>query len=741
MENNNNKQDNLKFKEEAQNLLKNINILEIIYNLSIGILLRQSAKRRFISYIYIKTREENGEEAKIAVSLLLVALNLFILDIIFLFTLLPSSIVAYLVAITVLNVVVTLIYKVSNEFTAKQFLNVARETLKDNSQQMTFKENYIYYRTPLLLLEYADLLNEYLTSNLTSTRKTKADKYNFEIIEPRYSRLGTQKRQFLEAIESYLGKESILQIRVRDNLKRDRITSLADYPISHFKILPRRVANQLTAVDHSIILADAKAIIDEESNLRYFDLLKSEYASYIKEYAEIAEQEAKLKAEHEEKQRRKQEKANNEKIKNELMEKYNNKKVVKALLFLYADSTKEMLNAYPRDLFRNGIEATDDYLKVRMNLNSDASIANVKKQLSTVENGTGLNVKVLENQENRSVFSFFFKLNNNLKSRHMNYEEVAEEGKQGIITIGKGYLGDYKVKIPTQDAPFFALVGGLSRSGKSTLATRLLLNTIYMEYEDGEKVYEDYFISSVKDEDYTANSFKDKGMMIVNNPIDTLNMLRLVDRIGYERKEFLLKYNMINIKQYNKKSDKKMSKIMVVMDEYANLLRSADSLVIEEDGKKVKVREAIENLITKINMEHGSRGINSIIITQNFSKSEVGKVRDSVECLILGYNAENVWSSYDNSGEIGKLLKTKEDNIQGIFLMNSRAFEPTKGTKSENINGFVELKTHFIDTDEIRSGLTADDSTNYDTAIKYAKDISKQKENEILIDDEDDDFL
>lgn len=585
---------------------------------------------------------------------------------------------------------------------------------------VAFSIGLIYYMFSYLTFDYggSNLLNV-LAENMDKQGIRLKDSYfNNMIVLYRYfdeyqKTMGVtiDERGKIEIVEDKeLG--SILKFYVNED-KNTNITSITDYRLTYYKVYPfldeynnnaklqnkRQVAVML---DQILLMA-----INQDEDVSSLYAKKEEFWDCFPELRGLADQRRA------EEDALRQEQADNV-FYADIAKKSLSERAVSIIKFLRKES--ENLGMSPHDLNGLGIKGNNDYLKVRMHLNQGTTYAQAKAKLAYIGSKTGLIPKIIEITTTDSSIYLMFYLNKSLKSRAMTIEEIKEEGKKGIFTLGKGYLGDYTTKIPREDQPFFVLVGGLSRSGKSTLATRLLGNTTYLQDENGFYDYQDYFISSVKDEDYTANGFKQSGMFVTGSPEETYNMLCLVDKIATERKELFLENDVINIKQYNKKfKNNKMGKIMLVMDEYANLFRACGSRKIETENGKMKLKDAIEERLVKINAEHGSRGVSSIVITQNFMKEEVGKVRDTIEAKILGNAEGNVWSSYDNTGEIGKIMQKKSEEVQGVFLMNSKAFQPLKGVETDVVQGFIETKTHFIDTEDILEGF----DRTYETAAKY----------------------
>lgn len=587
----------------------------------------------------------------------------------------------------------------------------------------------IYYLVTVLAFTYEDnaLLNHIADLQDKQGIRMKDAYYTNVLVLYRYfleyqRALGVtidMSKQFKTEWDDDFG--TLLYFTIKED-KQKVITSLSDHLITYYKAIPfidpyqKKLKMQQNRV--SVVMLDQILLyeINKGENISELFATKEEYLNYfveLKERAELKKQQALIEKEKE--------------LENKVVKKLKaqgfDDRSVNIIRYLRKDS--EVLGMSPHNLFKNGIKGNKDYLKVRMSLNQGTTLAQAKAKVSYIGSKTGFTPKIKEIQSTDSAINLIFYLNRSLKSRRMTMKDIEEEAKQGLFTVGKGYLGDYTVKIPREDSPFFALVGGLSRSGKSTLATRLLVNTTYLQDENGNYDYEHYFVSSVKDEDYTANGFKQSGMFVTGSPFETYTMLKLIDRTATERKQVFLNNDVINIKQYNNKfPNRKMGKIMLVMDEYANLFKACGNKKIEINGGKVKLKDAIEQLFVKINAEHGSRGVNSIVITQNFMKDEVGLVRDTIEAKILGNAQGNVWSSYDPSGQINKMLQSKSDEVQGVFLINSKAFRPVRGVEYDETAGFVETKTHFIDTPDIRAGF----NRTYNTEKQFGNVIREESE-------------
>lgn len=374
---------------------------------------------------------------------------------------------------------------------------------------------------------------------------------------------------------------------------------------------------------------------------------------------------------------------------------------------LRQDDVKEKLGMYVHDAFAEGIVENKYFIKIRMVL-QNTNKAKAKSLLNEIGLITSITPSLIDGENDKTIY-LKFKYKVNVKSREFRFKDILEQARQGVINIGATDSGDYVVKYPREDDPFFAEIGGLSRSGKSTLASRMIATALYLADDNGYFDYQDVFIASVKaKDDYFPLKWEEKGMFITDSPVETYKMLLKINDIAQKRAEIFRENGCVNIKQYNKKfKNNKMGKILLVMDEYRNTLDSAERMgKVDVDGNEIKnLSLEIEKLYTSINTLHGSRGVNTICITQKFAKSKggLGMVADSLDSRFLGYAEADVWNTQDKTETISKYLKSKSEERKGLFLVNATAFQQVNKEEVEidKIAGFVETRTHYIDTQEI----------------------------------------
>lgn len=362
---------------------------------------------------------------------------------------------------------------------------------------------------------------------------------------------------------------------------------------------------------------------------------------------------------------------------------------VRQLGFSYWDNNSE------------SIVGNNNYIKVRMRLIGENTYNDAKKKVDLVAKQLRCDVMTSPIASDHGSFWMTFILNEIKAPKTTNVTTIKRNADKGYFNLGNSRTGEYLVKLPRADELTSLLIGGISRSGKSTLSTQLISSLLYLKTND-KYDYSDVYIGTVKDEDYLSNGFKDTGMLIESEPLKIYEMLKYVDSKATERKQLFIDHGVKNIKEYNHKyPNDHLGKWLIIFDEYANTLAAAEREQIKVGGKKVKLRDAIEQIMVKIGQEHGSRGVSLIVITQQFSKGEVGRLFDATNIHILGYAQPNVWNSIDNTQEMAKHLQAKGNQRQGLFFINAPDL-PVKNPQVTFSNGFTEIRTANIDTEEVR---------------------------------------
>lgn len=341
------------------------------------------------------------------------------------------------------------------------------------------------------------------------------------------------------------------------------------------------------------------------------------------------------------------------------------------------------------DLNGKNIEGNDNYVKLKVRLGENMTLASVKKNLELLETKVNCKANLTMGNQDPWLTCFY----GTEKTGHaMKMDEVITDGHTGVIQLGQGKMGPVNLKIPRGDRPLFVSLGGMSRGGKSLLAKRLILTLLNLQNENGIYDYQDCYVGTVKPEDYLSEGYGDAGIVVQETPAGIYDMLKKVDSQATERQQDFFKTRTTNIKEYNEKSTKKMGKILIVLDEYENALSSGTS---EKTPDGQNLAQAIESLALKIAQEHGSRGVSMIVITQNFQKQSLGRLSDGLGSKFLGYANSNVWDSVEPTREISSYLKNETDR-RGLFFVNAPEFEPASPVAKFDC-GFIKVRTNYLD--------------------------------------------
>lgn len=574
----------------------------------------------------------------------------------------------------------------------------------------SFKKMYFAgYRNDLMIIsqKYKNLISDhydlnnflaYYNANLREILKengiSKDDFYKLDIDYVEDPALGliikykTKKGDKLkDKLITSLDDDFVKKNHMFVHLKHNTATDGAVILDGEFSILADRVILDSLKYDYSDKLIDIK---------KYYYQADKGYSEAFRELSEWAKKEAE-----------KRYKEARENFDAKYLKKGYSKTAVDIMHFMrnfdeYKEKEKETLNLEYQNAFDKETVYTAYYLKIRVNLKGITK-QKVPEKANLIGYYLGITPKIIKGSGDDHVF-LKFKFGKEAKGRKLKYSDMLEQANEGVINIGATEDGDMIVKYPRADDPFFALVGGISRSGKSTFATRLITGALLLNDNKGFYDYSHVFIGSKKaDEDYKDSLHWDKrGMYICSDPEEQYEMLLKVDALAYKQKEIISGAGCVNIKQYNQENpDKKLGKILLIMDEYKNTMTSASFVKIETENGNKKLNDLIEQMLIKINSEHGSRGVNTIVITQSFAKNGMGQVRDTLGSHFLGYADKDVWNSIDPERKISSYLNDFRDSRQGLFMVKAPDFRVADDNIFDDLNGFTLVRTHYHDMKDL----------------------------------------
>lgn len=396
----------------------------------------------------------------------------------------------------------------------------------------------------------------------------------------------------------------------------------------------------------------------------------------------------------------------------------NSKKAVYIVETLLTNSEQWQVGLW--DLNGSGIQGSQFVLVLRVILTNDNTVSKLRTKLNLISKMTRVPVKVAPITTDTASVNLLFQLKPEQHGTLVSVKQVEEEARNsGSITLGVADFGAVSLKLPRGDADAATevLIGGITRSGKSTLMTMLMIALTSLAENDGFWDYQAVFIGTIKDEDYAVLGWSKQGMVIEDNPRAIYRMLLYIDQTCTARRDILKKAKVTNIKQNNRtRQDRKHGKILLVMDEHANMLSRAKSEFVEIEGRKVKLSAAIEQLVVKLAQEHASRGLSIVVITQKFAKQALGKTFDALGSKLLGYHDWNIWAAIDPSQEIAKSMRGQREQRTGLFYINAPDFDAAAKTRLNMYRaGYFRIRTNYLADDDLKNNfsLTFQKANNY----------------------------
>jgi DNA segregation ATPase FtsK/SpoIIIE-like protein len=244
------------------------------------------------------------------------------------------------------------------------------------------------------------------------------------------------------------------------------------------------------------------------------------------------------------------------------------------------------------------------------------------------------------------------------------------DGKTGYLNVVIGQNAENKIEISDIAGMPHLLVAGTTGSGKTVFLYSVVVSLLYQYAPDEIQ----FLIIDPKQTDFT---FFDElpnlyGGNVVTDSDKALAMINKINNVDKEERTNLLKgARCRDIVSYNQKNPSKMMKrLVVIIDEYADLIATA-----ENNGTKQEFERTLNMLAQRVR----NLGIHLIIATQRPSARIVtGSIKANFPCRISFKLASHTDSQtiLDESGAedlLGKgdmILKTedKQVRLQGTFI-------------------------------------------------------------------------
>ena len=208
------------------------------------------------------------------------------------------------------------------------------------------------------------------------------------------------------------------------------------------------------------------------------------------------------------------------------------------------------------------------------------------------------------------------------------------------------------------------MVGGASRWGKSSFLN-VFITSVMLNYTPNEVIFLgcDYKKSDV----YYFRKYKHfRGMS--TNKKQFIEQINGLEQEMDKRAEILEEANCRNVINYNKKSDKKLSYIIYVIDELVQLASD----------------KSCSLMLHKLMSKCASYGIYVILASQDFTKDTIGKCK--MNCSqVVGFHTQD---ETDSVTLIGKGYDLQDINVKGRC-------------KIKNSEGIVETQIMYIEEDRI----------------------------------------
>lgn len=244
------------------------------------------------------------------------------------------------------------------------------------------------------------------------------------------------------------------------------------------------------------------------------------------------------------------------------------------------------------------------------------------------------------------------------------------DGRKGYLNILVGQNAENKMVIKdVADMPHL-LVSGTTGSGKTVFLHSVIISLMHQYSADNI----DFLIIDPKQTDFTffeglPNLY---GQKVVTDCEEALEMIRKINAEDKEtRTELLRKAKCKDIVSYNNQNqDKKIKRLVVIIDEYADLIASAD-----QNG----TRKEFESILNMLAQRVRNLGINLIVATQRPSaKIVTGNIKANIPCRVSFRLASHTDSmtildepgAEDLLGKGDMIIKTENsvDRLQGLFI-------------------------------------------------------------------------
>jgi S-DNA-T family DNA segregation ATPase FtsK/SpoIIIE len=274
-----------------------------------------------------------------------------------------------------------------------------------------------------------------------------------------------------------------------------------------------------------------------------------------------------------------------------------------------------------------------------------------------------------------------------------NNKEFLENRKKLLIPLGRTF-NDEDIFVDLDESPHL-LITGSTGSGKSNFL-HCLINSLIRKFTPSQI---NFILVDAKQVEFSL--YKDLPYLLTNPIVETnksINALRWTNNEMERRFKLLEESGSINIKEHNKKAEKKLPFILIISDEYADAIQESSKVFQELHTKVLQMGKAV--------------GLHVILATSRPSKDVVRNMMCANLTSRISFGLANASDSKEVLGITGAEK----------LLGNGDALFQTGGFRKP-----VRLQTPYISPVEITKIVEAE-KQKYQDLLKLVDDLGRTVE-------------
>lgn len=266
-----------------------------------------------------------------------------------------------------------------------------------------------------------------------------------------------------------------------------------------------------------------------------------------------------------------------------------------------------------------------------------------------------MNIKIIEidfGQDMRHIIVKGIPANDDLKET-IKWKNEYLNDKDFVLELGENYFEKEEIDL---NSSIHILIGGGTGSGKSTFLKLILFQCI--------KKGADVIIGDFKGAVDYKKVWYDKCLIIVDEK-EFLDKLENVYYILLERQSLFNKTGVKHITEYNKIADEKIRRIIVVCDEFGQVLNKK-----EPDKEKLELNKKVEDYLKKLTSLGRAFGIHIILSAQRPDSDVLdGKIKGNMSYKVCGRADSTLSKIIIDNTEAAEMISQKDE---GFFITNYR---------------------------------------------------------------------